>query len=369
MISRMAMGEQTTLAERKRAASQRLILGFEGTSPGPEFKAFVAKAPPAGFILFARNIEEPAQVAELNKELSALVPAHSPALLSVDQEGGRVLRVRETPWPPMRWLGNIDQVQTTRNTAAAMGAELRAMGFNLNWAPCADVDSNPDNPEIGDRSFSRDPDVVSRHVNAFLDGLHSAGMMGSVKHFPGHGDTAVDSHLDLPVVDKDVGDIDHLELAPFKAAIAHGVDLVMSAHVMFPALDESVPATMSSVILRDWLRNKLGFAGVLVSDDMEMGAVRGRYPLEQQLDLATRASMDLFLMCKSLDLQVEAWETLIRLAESDPIHDDLSTTSMGRLARLRDRHLKQSIRVPPLAVVGGRAHTDLANLLELRGRA
>lgn len=368
-MTRPAVGEQTTLAERKRRAAQRLILGFEGTTPSAEFKKFVAQAPPAGFILFARNIEEPAQVAELNRELASLVPEHAPALLSVDQEGGRVLRVRETAWPPMRWLGNIDDVQVTRHTAASMGSELRAMGFNLDWAPVADVDSNPDNPVIGDRSFSADPVVVSRHIQAFLDGLHDVGVMGSVKHFPGHGDTATDSHFDLPVVDKDVGDLNECELLPFRAAIAHGVEIVMSAHVMFPAMDESVPATMSAPILRGWLREKMGYTGVLVSDDMEMGAVRGRYPLEEQLDKATRASMDLFLMCKSLDLQVEAWETLIRLAESDPIHDTLATDSMKRLATLRDQHLLDPPAAPSLAVVGGRSHKDLVHLLDARGRA
>ena len=202
----------------------------------------------------------------------------------------------------MRVLGNIDDPALTRQTAAAMGAELRAMGFNLDWAPCTDVDSNPDNPVIGDRSFSREPDVVARHVVAFLEGLRTAGVMGSLKHFPGHGDTNLDSHVDLPVVDKDVGDLQHLELAPFRHAIQHGADIVMSAHVMFPALDEAVPATMSSPILRGWLREKLSYTGVLVSDDMEMGAVRVVF-LQQQLDLATRASMDLFLMCKSLDLR------------------------------------------------------------------
>jgi len=368
-MTRPAVGEQTTLAERKRNAAQRLILGFEGASPSAEFRAFVRSAPPAGFILFSRNIEEPGQVLELNRELSSMVPDHSPALLSVDQEGGRVLRIRETPWPPMRWLGNIDDVDTTRKTAVAMASELRAMGFNLDWAPCADVDSNPDNPVIGDRSFSRDPEVVARHVRAFLDGLHQMGVMGSVKHFPGHGDTNLDSHHDLPVVDKDVGDLDHLELAPFRAAVAHGVEMVMSAHVMFPALDEAVPATMSSPILRGWLRERMGYRGVLVSDDMEMGAVRGRYPLVQQLDLATRATMDLFLMCKSLDLQVEAWETLIRLAEEDSAHDDLAADSMRRLSRLREAHLVSLPQAPELGVIGSRAHKDFANLLDVRGRA
>jgi beta-N-acetylhexosaminidase len=250
-----------------------------------------------------------------------------------------------------------------------MASELRAMGFNLDWAPCADVDSNPDNPVIGDRSFSRSPDVVSRHVGAFLDGLHDAGVMGSVKHFPGHGDTNLDSHLDLPVVDRDVGDLEQLELAPFRAAVQRGVEIVMSAHVMFPALDEDVPATMSTPILKGWLRERLGFTGVLVSDDMEMGAVRGRYPLKQQLDMATRATIDLFLMCKCLDLQVDAWETLIRLSEDDPSHDVLSMDSMKRLRHLKETHLSHMSTAPGLDLVGCRAHKDFASLLDVRGRS
>ena len=366
---RAATGEQTTLAERKRRAAQRLILGFEGTSPSAEFKRYVSSAPPAGFILFARNIEEPEQVLELNRELASLVPDHAPALLSVDQEGGRVLRVRDTAWPPMRWLGNIDDPAVTRQTAASMGGELRAMGFNLDWAPVADVDSNPANPVIGDRSFSRDPQTVARHVNAFLDGLHDVGVMGSVKHFPGHGDTSTDSHLELPVVDKDVGDLEECEMLPFRSAIAHGVEIVMSAHVMFPAIDEAVPATMSSPILKGWLRERMGYTGIIVSDDMEMGAVRGRFPLQQQLDQACRATLDLFVMCKSLDLQVEAWETLIHLAEEDPTHDILALDSMRRLSSLRETFLIDPPAAPPLAVVGGRPNRDFVQLLDARGRA
>lgn len=367
-MSRPAVGEQTTLADRKRWAAQRLILGFEGTTPSPEFRAFVRDAAPAGFILFARNIEEPAQVRELNRELAALVPEHSPALLTVDQEGGRVLRVRATKWPPMRCLGNIDDEQATRQTARAIAQELRAMGFNLDWAPCADVDSNPANPVIGDRSFSREPGAVGRHVSAFLEGLHDAGVMGAVKHFPGHGDTSTDSHLELPVVDKDPGDLAECELMPFAKAVAEDVEIVMTAHVMFPALDEAVPATMSSPILRGWLRERLGHRGIIVSDDMEMKAVRGRFPLEQQLDLACRATVDLFLMCKQLDLQVEAWETLIHLAEQDPTHDRLASDSMRRLARLRERFLLEAAAPPDVSVVGSRAHKEWASLLDVRGR-
>lgn len=368
-MSRPAVGEQTSLADRKRRASQRLILGFEGTSVPESLRSFVREAPPAGFILFARNIEEAAQVRELNRELHGLLPAAMPPLLSVDQEGGRVLRIRDTQWPPMRWLGNADDPGLTHQVAQAMAGELAAMGFNLDWAPVADVDSNPANPIIGDRSFSPDPEVVARHVLAFLGGLHGAGLMGSVKHFPGHGDTSVDSHLDLPIVEKELPDLEQCELLPFRRAIEAGVEIVMTAHVVFPEWDEHNPATMSERILRGWLRDRLGHQGVVVSDDMEMGAVRGRYPLEHQLDLACRATVDLFLCCKSIDLQVEAWETLIKLQEQDPTHDRLSQDSMRRLLALRERFLLERSPVPPLDVVGGIANRDLALAVAARGKA
>ena len=368
-MRRAAVGDQTSLADRKRRAAQRLILGFEGTSVPAELKRFVERAPPAGFILFARNIEEAAQVQELNRELADLLPSSMPPLLSVDQEGGRVLRIRDTAWPPMRWLGNADDPELTRQVARSIAGELAAMGFNLDWAPVADVDSNPKNPVIGDRSFSSDPDTVARHVISFLSGLHDAGLMGSVKHFPGHGDTSVDSHLDLPTVEKELPDLEQCELLPFQRAVQAGVEIVMTAHVVFPVWDEEHPATMSQRILRGWLRERLGYTGVVVSDDMEMGAVRGRYPLEMQLDCACRATVDLFLCCKELDLQVEAWETLIRLQEQDKAHDDLCIDSNKRLGALRERFLLNPPDRPPLDVVGGIANRDLALKVAARGKA
>ena len=363
------MGEQTSLADRKRRAAQRLILGFEGTSVPKELRAFVRQAPPAGFILFARNIEEPAQVKELNRELHSLLPTSLPPLLSVDQEGGRVLRIRDTAWPPMRWLGNANDLALTQEVARAMAGELAAMGFNLDWAPVADVDSNPKNPIIGDRSFSSSPETVARHVLAYLDGLHAAGLMGTVKHFPGHGDTSVDSHLDLPRVEKELPDLEQCELLPFREAVAAGVEIVMTAHVVFPEWDEELPATMSEPILRGWLRERMGHEGLIVSDDMEMGAIRDRYPLRHQLDSACRSTVDLFLCCKDLALQVEAWEWLIKLQEADPLHDNLSRDTTGRLLALRERFLLHPPPAPPLDVVGGRANRDLALRVVARGQA
>ena len=162
----LAYGEQTTLSWRKRRAGQRLMIGFEGSAPSAEFRALVREVCPAGFILFARNVEEPAQVLELSRELASLLPDTHPPLLGVDQEGGRVQRIRATEWPRARWVGNVDDPRRTAALAGAMSDELLAMGFDVNFAPVCDVDSNPKNPVIGDRSFGRDPKAAARHVVA-----------------------------------------------------------------------------------------------------------------------------------------------------------------------------------------------------------
>lgn len=369
--SRPAQGEQTTLAERKRRAGQRLVVGFPGSEPSRAFKRFCRRVKPAGFILFKRNVEEPAQVRELNRELQSLVPDRFPPLLSVDQEGGRVLRIRETAWPALRTVGNVDDLATTRRFAHALSDELRAMGFNLDFAPVADVDSNPANPIIGDRSFGRSPQQVSRHVQAFVRAAQSNGLICCAKHFPGHGDTHLDSHKDLPIVEKDRPDVEHVELVPFRGAISAGVGTIMTAHVVFPAYDEDRPATLSRAIIHGVLRQQLGYGGVVISDDMEMKAVRERYALEDQLDRACRAGLDLFCISRmfepSLDLAMEAFETLVRLQEEHKAHDDLAEDALGRLTALRERFFVDPPAAPPLSVVGSEAHKNLALLLEARG--
>jgi len=364
----MATGEQTSLADRKRRAGQRLIVGLAGPTPSPEFRAFCQSVNPGGFILFRRNVEEPQQVKELNRELTGLVLDQTPPFLSVDQEGGRVQRVRETQWPPMRDVGNIDNLETTKQVAKGLADELGAMGFNVNWAPVADVDSNPKNPVIGDRSFSREPETCARHVAAFIATMQKHGVIGSAKHFPGHGDTTVDSHLDLPIVEKDRGDLYDCEMVPFRAAIAAGVGFVMTAHVLFPAWDEAVPATMSEPIIRNILRNELGFEGVVVSDDLEMKAVRDRYPLDRQLSLASQATVDAFLVCESLDLQMEAFETLVRLQEKDPRHEQLAIDAVQRIGQLRERFFLHPPPPPELSVVGSLDHKMIAKTIQQRGR-
>ncbi len=365
-----AVGETTSLAHRKRRAGQRIILGFPGPSLDAETRSIIQLIQPAGFILFARNVEEPAQVRELNRELETLLPAELPPLLTVDQEGGRVARVRDgaTLWPPARHIGNCRDLQLTHDFATALADEVAALGFNVDWTPVADVDSNPANPVIGDRSFGRDPREVAQHVVTFTHAMQARGVMACAKHFPGHGDTTVDSHHDLPVVEKERPDVEQTELVPFKAAIQAGVAMVMGGHVVFPDYDDK-PATLSHRLLHQLLRQELGHPGLVVSDDMEMKAIHGRYELEQTLTLSTDAGLDIYLFCKDQALQVAAYEGLVRLQEQDKRYDTLAEDSERRLLHAREAFLKERGRPPGLDVLGCQRHKDLALMLRARGGA
>jgi beta-N-acetylhexosaminidase len=374
-----AMGEQTSLADRKRAAGQQLILGFEHPHVDDDTRKIIAALQPAGFILFARNVVEPAQVRELNRELASLVDPASPALLSVDQEGGRVQRIREpaTPWPPMRTVGQAEV--HTAEVATAIATELRAMGFNLNFAPVADVDSNPANPVIGDRAFGRDPAEVARHVRAFVTAHQAAGVIACAKHFPGHGDTHLDSHHALPSVDVDLPELLRRELVPFAAAVQAGVGTLMSAHVIFPALDEDWPATLSPRVIPQLLRaapgatpregRGLGFSGVLFSDDMEMKAVHGRWPVDELARRGVAATIDLFLCCRAPTLQLEMFEALVRAQEADAGHAARVRESARRVRALRERFLRDAPPAPSLDALGSLEHRVLAESVRRRGGA
>lgn len=361
------VGLTTSTADRKRRAGQRLIIGISGTSLNESERSFIREARPGGFILFKQNVEDPAQVRELNRELTSLLPTDLPPVRCVDQEGGRVQRVKApaTVWPPMRWVGNVGDPAFTAAVGRALAREVYALGFDLDFAPDTDVDSNPKNPIIGDRAFSSRAADVGRHAAAFIEGMQDEGVIACAKHFPGHGDTATDSHLELPVVEKDPPDLEQLELPPFAASIAAGVGTVMTAHVMYPAWDEDYPATMSSRILRGILRERMGYTQVLISDDLEMKAVRGRYPLRQQLETSSEASVDSYLVCHELGLQVEAFETLVRMQEDDKRQEDLAIAAVIRWNALRERFFLNRPPQPDLDVLGCSEHVELA----MRARA
>ncbi|MGW6751276.1 glycoside hydrolase family 3 protein [Streptomyces sp. NPDC055006] len=265
--------------------------GFTGTS-APDWLLRRLGEGLASVGLFGRNIASPKQLAALTAQLRA---ERDDVLVAIDEEGGDVTRLEVrsgSSFPGNHALGAVDDVELTRSVAAELGRRLAACGVNLNWAPSADVNSNPANPVIGVRSFGADTGLVSRHTAAYVTGLQSAGVAACTKHFPGHGDTAVDSHHDMPRIDVGLDVLHERELAPFRAAIAAGTRAVMSAHILVPALDPDRPATLSRRILTGLLREELGYEGLIVTDGMEMQAISATYGIERGSVLAIAAGAD-----------------------------------------------------------------------------
>ncbi len=283
-----------------------LMVGFQGTTVPGSLKQLLEDPLVTGVIWFARNIESTAQVAQVNATLRGLRPD---LLIAVDQEGGPVRRLREgvTAVPPMRSVNTEDEA---RRWGEILGAELHALGFNMNMAPVLDVDSNPDNPVIGQRSFDRDPAVVAQLGIALHEGLVAHGVASCGKHFPGHGDTDVDSHLDLPRLDHGLARLRAVELVPFRKAVAAGIPAIMSAHILLPQLDPDRPATLSSAALRGLLRDEVGFEGVVFTDDLEMNAIADHWTVEALVPACVTAGIDVLLICHALDKQQRALELL-----------------------------------------------------------
>ncbi|MET7570900.1 glycoside hydrolase family 3 protein [Streptomyces sp. NPDC005492] len=265
--------------------------GFPGTT-APDWLLRRLGEGLASVGLFGRNIASPEQLASLTAQLRS---ERDDVLVAIDEEGGDVTRLEVrtgSSFPGNHALGAVDDVDLTRAVAQELGRRLAECGVNLNWAPSADVNSNPANPVIGVRSFGADPELVARHTAAYVTGLQSAGVAACTKHFPGHGDTAVDSHHALPRIDAEASVLEHRELLPFRAAIAAGTRAVMSAHILVPSLDPDHPATLSLRILTDLLRGRLGYDGLIVTDAIEMQAIAATYGIERGSVIAIAAGAD-----------------------------------------------------------------------------
>jgi beta-N-acetylhexosaminidase len=265
--------------------------GFPGTT-APDWLLRRLGEGLASVGLFGRNIASPEQLSSLTAQLRS---ERDDVLVAIDEEGGDVTRLEArtgSSFPGNHALGAVDDVNLTREVAHELGRRLAACGVNLNWAPSADVNSNPSNPVIGVRSFGADPESVARHTAAYVTGLQAAGVAACTKHFPGHGDTAVDSHHALPRIDAGPTVLEQRELLPFRAAIAAGTRAVMSAHILVPTLDPEHPATLSLRILTDLLRGQLGYDGLIVTDGMEMQAIAATYGIERGSVLAIAAGAD-----------------------------------------------------------------------------
>ena len=325
------------MREVRKHVGQMLTIGFEGPRPTPFVRQFLEKEDGGGTILFRRNLGSAEEILELNLELRSLAADNIPYAM-IDQEGGPVMRLRQvsTQIPSMGRVGEFGTLRDARKAGEILGREVRALGFNVNCAPVLDVNSNPDNPIIGERSFSSDPHEVGKRGEAFIRGLQAEGVLACGKHFPGHGDTSVDSHLELPVSHHDEKRLEVMELVPFRHVLRTAPPaLIMTAHILLPALDPDRPATLSEKIIPILLREKLGYRGVVVTDDLEMKAIDDRYAMEEVIRFGLRADIDVFLICRMEDKQRLALETLKKLVVDGEVSSARIERSLRRINRTK----------------------------------
>lgn len=338
-----------TLAER---IGQMLFLGWQGetdeeseTVNGHAVEIIDELA--AGSIIFmGRNVRDKAQMRSVTAELQRRNASHGrpPLFLGVDQEGGRVNRLNPphfTREPAPKSIGDAGDAAKARQSAATIGRELISVGLNWDFAPVLDVNNNIKNPVIGDRSYGADPKLVAEMGVAAVEGFQEdAGMIACGKHFPGHGDTDVDSHYALPVVDHDRARLDAVELVPFKASIAAGLGSIITAHIRFNRIDPTLPATLSPSILTGMLRNDLGFDGLIVTDCLEMKGIANHWGYGEAAVLAVLAGADMLLACHTLSTQRAIQRALVDAVESGRITQSRIDESVARILAAKSRWIR-----------------------------
>lgn len=325
----------------KSALGELFIMGFSGPELGPETVQFIRDAKIGGTIFFASNYESPAQMAELCNQIQSC-RGDLPLWISVDHEGGKVQRFKKgfSRIPEAGSIAATGSAQKAFDVAALMARELRAVGVNVNFSPVADINTNPKNPVIGSRAYGDSEEGVSRMVSAVVRGHLTAGVQPCAKHFPGHGDTTADSHLSLPKVANAITVLRDREFKPFAKAFKSGCNFVMTAHILFPELDPDYPATLSKKILRPFLRDELRFKQIIVSDDMEMGAITQNYGAEDAPRLAIEAGCDL-LIYRGESATRKAYAALTQALETGKLAPEVVLASAQR-----SRALKQEVLLP-----------------------
>lgn len=322
----------------KEKVGQMIGLAFAGGEYSPELAMQIEDIEAGLIIYFKDNCLNPKQIFELNKTINS--KAKIPPFIALDQEGGMVARVTTgvTQSPGAMAITAGSSKEAAYTLAYNMGKELRHLGFNFNFAPEGDVNNNPANPVINVRSYSEDPQVVAEYMHEAVKGYTDAQMMTSVKHFPGHGDTAVDSHIGLPIVDFDDERLNNVELVPFKKVIEHDLPGIMASHVMYTSYDDTYPTTLSKKIIQGLLREKLGFKGLVVTDSLTMKAVWGRFSIEEIVLNGFNSGCDILLLCgaRRIEQQKEFAETALRLAEEGKIPLEVIDAAVERILKYKE---------------------------------
>ncbi len=351
---------------------QSLMVGFWGTTPSLEIIDLIQRYHVGNVILFSRNIHNTQQVLELTQKLQEIAKEAGqryPLLIAIDQENGIVQRLGDivTIFPGNMALGAIGSEEIAYKVSMATGNELKALGINMNLAPVVDVNNNPANPVIGVRSFGENPSLVARLGAAMVKGYRTAGIFSCLKHFPGHGDTATDSHLSLPVIPYALQRLEALELVPFRSGIEAEADSVMIAHVAFPALAEqnTLPATLSPSIVEGLLREQLDFKGVILSDCMEMQAISDAFDSERTAVMALRAGIDLVLVSHEYTHQRASLEAIQAAIQSNELNAQAVRQAAERVLKLKAHFLSWNDlpgTTTPSAIIGCEKHVQLQSM-------
>ncbi|MFB6466366.1 beta-N-acetylhexosaminidase [Cytobacillus sp. Hz8] len=327
---------------------QMIIAGISGTSMNASTKSLIKKDKVGGIICYADNLVNPKQTVQLINQMKIENQANPlPLLSSVDQEGGKIERLPGglTSFPTNKKIGAINNSSFSYQVGTLLGKELKAFGFNLDFAPVLDINSNPKNPVIGDRSFSNNPSIVSKLGIQTMKGIQSQKIIATIKHFPGHGDTSVDSHLDLPIVYKNMTDLNKLELVPFKQAINSGADVVMVAHILLSKLDSAYPASMSKIAITNILRKQLHFDGVVITDDMTMEAITDHYAIGKAAVESVKAGSDIILVAHDYNKISQTITSLKSAVQKGEISEQRINESVRRIIQLKRKYQISDSRV------------------------
>ena len=323
----------------KEKIGQLFILGFHGTTVSANLVRILSVYKPGGVILFARNLDDPIQAATLTNELQSHSP-DTPLWISIDHEGGTVFRLPNglTPLPSSGELGRQNSEERVASVASIGARELQAIGVNVNYVPVLDLNTNPDNPIIGERSFGADPDLVSRLGWATVRAYQEQGILPCGKHFPGHGDTNADSHHELPVVSLSAEQLRERECRPFQTLIAKGLPAIMTAHVQYPQLDQDFPASLSKSIQTDLLREEFQFNGLIISDDLEMSAIMDHTNIHEAALTAIEAGTDHVLICHDETRQTAAMDAVYQAVTDRRIAESRIDESIERIIRYKTQY-------------------------------
>lgn len=355
----------------KDIVGQLLYIGISGHTLTHEEKKFIVENNIGGVVLFGRNVDNPKQIRDLCAEIQSLrhkTKDKAPLVIAIDMEGGRVARLKSpfTQWPPLRKLGNIDSPTMSFHFAYGMGLELKAVGINLDFAPCVDIFTNEKNTVIGDRSLSSDPEMVAKHASAIIRGYMKAEIITCAKHYPGHGNTIVDSHEDLPKEEASLERLQDVELVPFKRSMRSRVDMLMTAHILFEKVDSKWPVTLSEIFLKDILRDDLRYKGLIITDDLDMKAMAKYYGKEEIPVRALQAGADILLYCNEPDSPPAAIEGILKALDKK----DLDKNDINAIYKKLIDFKKQKITDPdPMdfheaqKIIGNKDHFTLAQAI------